>query len=121
MLFSLDVSGVRTPQAMDICCDNYHLIDLLLPALKEEAADPVILAASCTGACTCYLFRLAFKLLPFVSLLPLINTSPVRFCLLLLAWLSGCRRSSFMRVAALMHALGGGGAADSGASVCYLL
>ncbi|CDI83997.1 leucine rich repeat containing protein, putative [Eimeria acervulina] len=36
-------------EAMDICCDNYHLIDLLLPALKEEAADPVILAASCTG------------------------------------------------------------------------
>ncbi|CDJ58451.1 Leucine Rich Repeat family protein, related [Eimeria maxima] len=34
---------------MDMCCDNYHLVDLLLPALKEEAADPVILAASCIG------------------------------------------------------------------------
>nr|AGZ15727.1 hypothetical protein [Eimeria maxima] len=36
-------------EAMDMCCDNYHLVDLLLPALKEEAADPVILAASCIG------------------------------------------------------------------------
>ncbi|XP_026194327.1 uncharacterized protein LOC34622225 [Cyclospora cayetanensis] len=36
-------------EAMSTCCNNYHLVDLLLPAMKEELADPVILAASCTG------------------------------------------------------------------------
>ncbi|KAL8433876.1 hypothetical protein ACSSS7_003537 [Eimeria intestinalis] len=36
-------------EAMNTCCNNYHLVDLLLPALKEDAADPIILAASCVG------------------------------------------------------------------------
>ncbi|KAL8427934.1 hypothetical protein Efla_003448 [Eimeria flavescens] len=36
-------------EAMSTCCNNYHLVDLLLPALKEDAADPLILAASCVG------------------------------------------------------------------------
>ncbi|KAL8271038.1 hypothetical protein Esti_005023 [Eimeria stiedai] len=36
-------------EAMNTCCNNYHLVDLLLPAVKEDAADPIILAASCVG------------------------------------------------------------------------
>ncbi|PHJ22734.1 leucine rich repeat-containing protein [Cystoisospora suis] len=31
------------------CCENYHIVDLLLPALKETVANPLILAASATG------------------------------------------------------------------------
>ncbi|PFH35368.1 leucine rich repeat-containing protein [Besnoitia besnoiti] len=36
-------------EAMRECCENYHLVDLLLPALKEGIANPLILSASATG------------------------------------------------------------------------
>ncbi|KFG61197.1 leucine rich repeat-containing protein [Toxoplasma gondii RUB] len=38
-----------SPEAMKECCEHYHLADLLLPALKEGTANPLILAASATG------------------------------------------------------------------------
>ncbi|CBZ50107.1 hypothetical protein NCLIV_005830 [Neospora caninum Liverpool] len=39
----------NNPEAMKECCEHYHLADLLLPALKEGTANPLILAASATG------------------------------------------------------------------------
>lgn len=45
----VDLRGGRMLQAMRECCQNYHVIDLLLPALKEAVANPLILAASATG------------------------------------------------------------------------